>query len=89
VGGKIQPPRLVSSVLPVYPPIAQQAGVKGTVVIDTTIDQNGNVTKTRVISGPELLRGAALSALRQWKYEPSKLNGEAISVEMIVSIQFH
>jgi TonB family protein len=89
VGGKILPPRLVSSVLPMYPPIAQQAGVSGTVVIDTTIDKNGNVAKTRVISGPELLRNAALSALRQWKYEPSRLNGQPISVEMIVSIRFH
>ena len=89
VGGKIQPPRLVSSVLPVYPPIARQANITGTVVIDTTIDKDGNVAKTRVISGPELLRAAALSALRQWKYEPSKLNGQPISVEMIVSIQFH
>jgi TonB family protein len=89
VGGKILPPRLVSSVLPVYPEIAQQARVTGTVIIDTTVDKNGNVAKTRVISGPELLRGAALSALRQWKYQPSKLDGEPISVEMIVSIQFH
>lgn len=89
VGGRIQPPRLVSSVLPVYPPIAQQANVTGTVVIDTTIDKDGNVSKTRVISGPQLLRGAALSALRQWKYEPSKLNGQPISVEMVISIQFH
>jgi TonB family protein len=89
VGGKILPPRLVSSVLPVYPQIARQANVTGTVVIDTTIDKNGSVSKMRVISGPELLRQAALSALRQWKYEPSKLDGQAISVEMIVSIQFH
>lgn len=89
VGGKILPPRLISSVLPVYPEIAREASVTGTVVIDTTIDQRGNVAKMRVISGPELLRQAALSALRQWKYEPSKLNGQAISTEMIVSIQFH
>lgn len=89
VGGKIQPPRLVSSVLPVYPSIAQQANVVGTVVIDTTIDKTGHVSKMRVISGPELLRGAALSALRQWKYEPSRLNGEPISIQMVVSIQFH
>jgi TonB family protein len=89
VGGKILPPRLVSSVLPVYPEIAQQARVTGTVVIDTTVDKNGNVVKMRVITGPELLRGAALSALRQWKYQPSKLDGEPITVEMIVSIQFH
>ncbi|MGH9738393.1 MAG: TonB family protein [Candidatus Acidiferrales bacterium] len=89
VGGRIQPPRLVSSVLPMYPAIAQQANVTGTVVIDTTIDKNGDVSKMRVVSGPELLRGAALSALRKWKYEPSKLNGEPISVQMVVSIQFH
>lgn len=89
VGGKILPPRLVSSVLPVYPPIAQQAGVRGTVIIDTIIGKDGNVSKMRVISGPELLRSAALGALRQWKYEPSKLDGQIISVEMIVSIQFH
>lgn len=89
VGGKVQAPRLVSSVLPVYPQIAQQANVTGTVVIDTTIDKDGRVAKTRVISGPELLRGAALSALHQWKYEPSTLNGQPISVQMIVSIQFH
>lgn len=89
VGGKILPPRLISSVLPVYPEIARQAGVTGTIVIDTTIDQHGNVAKMRVISGPELLRQAAVSALRQWKYEPSRLNGQKISTEMIVSIQFH
>jgi TonB family protein len=89
VGGKILPPRLISSVLPTYPTLAQQAGVKGTVVVDTIIDKDGNVAKTNVISGPELLRQSALSALRQWKYEPSKLNGQPISVEMIVSIQFH
>ncbi|MGH9688519.1 MAG: TonB family protein [Candidatus Acidiferrales bacterium] len=89
VGGKIQPPRLVSSVLPVYPAIAQQANVTGTVVIETTINKDGNVSKMKVVSGPELLRGAALSALHQWKYEPSKLNGEPISVQMVVSIQFH
>jgi len=89
VGGKIQPPRLISSVLPVYPQIAQQANVSGTVVIDTTIDKNGNVSDMKVISGPTLLRGAALSALRKWKYEPSRLNGEPLAVKLVVSIQFH
>ncbi len=89
VGGKVLPPRLVSSVLPMYPQIAQQANVTGTVVIDTTVDKQGNVAKMKVISGPELLRAAALSALRQWKYEPSRLDGQPISVEMVVSIRFH
>jgi len=89
VGGKLQPPRLISSALPVYPAIAQQAGVTGTVVIDTTIDTNGRVEKMRVVSGPALLRGAALDALRKWKYAPSLLNGEPVAVQLVVSIQFH
>jgi TonB family protein len=89
VGGNILPPKLVSSVLPVYPPIAQQAGVTGAVVVDTTIGKDGRIAKMKVISGPELLRQSALNALRQWKYEPSKLNGQPISVEMVISIQFH
>ncbi|MGH9716323.1 MAG: TonB family protein [Candidatus Acidiferrales bacterium] len=89
VGGKVLPPRLISSVLPTYPSLAQQAGVTGTVVIDTTVDKEGRVAKMKVVSGPVLLRGAALSALRQWKYTPSRLNGQPISVKMIVSIRFH
>ena len=88
VGGKVQQPRLISSVLPVYPQIAQQAGVTGTVVIETTVDKDGHVSNMRVVSGPSLLRNAALSALRKWKYEPSQLNGEPVAVQMVVAIQF-
>jgi periplasmic protein TonB len=89
VGGELKPPRLVSSVLPVYPPVARDAGIEGDVVIDTTIDKTGRVTSTKVVSGPAVLRGPALDALRQWKYEPSKLNGEPVAVQMTVTIRFH
>jgi periplasmic protein TonB len=89
VGGELKPPRLVSSALPVYPAMARDAGIEGDVVIDTTIDKTGKVTATKVVSGPPMLRQAALEALRQWKYEPSKLNGEPVPVQMIVMIKFH
>jgi periplasmic protein TonB len=89
VGGELKPPRLLSSVLPVYPAVARDAGVEGDVVIDTTIDKSGKVTATKVVSGPPMLRQAALEALRQWKYEPSKLNGEPVPVQMTVTIKFH
>jgi protein TonB len=52
------------------------------------IDKAGNVTEARALSGPMLLRDAAVSALRQRKYAPSKLDGRPISVEMLVTIQF-
>jgi protein TonB len=54
-------------------------------VVDTT----GKVASMKVVSGPPMLRQAALDALRQWRYEPSMLNGEPVSVQMIVTIQFH
>jgi len=89
VGGEIKPPRLVSSVLPVYPAVARETGIEGDVVIDTTIDKTGKVTGMKVVSGNAMLRQAALDALRQWKYEPSKLNGEPVPVQMTVTIKFH
>jgi periplasmic protein TonB len=88
VGGQLKPPRLVHSVVPQYPDIARSANIQGTVVIDTVIDKLGRVVNMKVVSGPVLLRQAALDALKQWRYEPSKLDGQPTTVQMTVSIQF-
>jgi TonB family protein len=88
VGGDVKPPRVIYSLQPEYPDIAKMTNVEGTVVLDAVIDTAGNVVNARVISGPALLRKAALDSVKQWKYEPSKLDGQPTSVEMVVSIQF-
>jgi len=88
VGGNVKEPRLMSSVMPAYPIGAAQAGVQGDVVIETTIDKSGKVVKMHVLSGPTLLRQAALDALQRWKYEPSTLDGQAVDVQMQVTIKF-
>jgi protein TonB len=88
IGGDVKEPRLISSALPVYPIGARQAGVEGDVVVNTTIDKNGSVVGMKVVSGPVLLRQAALDALRRWKYEPSRLDGQPVAVEMQVIIKF-
>jgi protein TonB len=88
VGGDVKAPRAISSAAPAYPEIARQAGVEGNVVVRIVIDKAGNVTEAKALSGPMLLRDAAVSALRQRKYAPSKLDGHPISVEMLVTIQF-
>jgi len=75
--------------MPVYPSMARETGIEGDVVVDTTIDASGKVTTMKVLSGPPVLRQAALDALRQWKYAPSMLNGQPIPVEMTVTIKFH
>jgi periplasmic protein TonB len=89
VGGALKPPRLLSSVLPVYPAIARDTGIEGDIVVDTTIDAAGKVTAMKVISGPPVLRQSALDALRQWKYAPSMLNGQPVPVQMTVTLKFH
>jgi len=88
VGGEVRPPKVISSVPPIYPLMALQANVQGNVVVRITIDRAGSVSDAQAISGPAILRQAAVDALRQRKYAPSTLNGQPISVEMLVTIQF-
>jgi TonB family protein len=88
IGGNVKEPKLINSVAPVYPLTARSSGVQGDVVIDTTIDKSGNVVRVHVISGPAMLRPSALESLRRWKYEPSKLDGEPVEVQMQVTIKF-
>jgi protein TonB len=88
VGGKVQAPRLIHSVQPVFPILAKQARIQGTVQIDSVIDERGNVTQMRVVTGNPLLVPAAFDAVKEWKYQPTLLNGTPISVEMVVTVQF-
>lgn len=88
VGGKIDPPRQIYSADLKYPAIARAAKVEGVVVIDAIIDEQGNVVQAHVVSGPGLLIGAALETVGKWKYEPTRLNGEPVSVEMHVQVHF-
>jgi periplasmic protein TonB len=87
-GVPVKAPRLVSETKPVYPATARQAGVDGNVVVRIVIDKAGNVVDARAIAGPEMLRGAAVDAVRQWRYEPSTLNGQPVPVQMPVTIPF-
>src|SRR6202453_5529870 len=89
VGGLVKEPKLIFSTLPIYPSAAKNSNVQGDVVIRATIDKNGHVTHTEVVSGPVMLRPAALDALSRWRYEPSKLDGQPVSVQMLVTIRFH
>lgn len=87
-GVTVRAPRLISETKPVYPVTAQQAGADGNVVVRIVIDKAGNVVDARAVAGPEILLGAALDAVRQWRYEPSMLNGRPVPVQMQVTIPF-
>ncbi|HET8966886.1 MAG TPA: energy transducer TonB [Candidatus Acidoferrum sp.] len=88
VGGDVKVAKLLSSVPPVYPHMARTQRVSGDVTIDALIDVNGRVSTMRVISGPALLHDAAMSAVRQWKYQAASLNGVATATHLTVTVQF-
>jgi protein TonB len=88
VGGNVKPARLLSSVAPIYPQLARNQRVSGDVTIDASIDQNGRVSGTKVISGPALLHQAAIEAVRQWKYQAATLNGQPVAMHLTVTLQF-
>jgi protein TonB len=88
VGSNLKAPRQTFSVQPEYPPLAREAHVWGTVVVDAVIDEHGNVVGARALSGHPLLIPAALKAVLQWKYEPTLLNGTPVAVEMEVTVHF-
>jgi protein TonB len=88
-GSLLKAPRQTLSVNPEYPSLAKQTRIQGMVVVDAIIDEKGNVVQARVVSGHPLLIDAALKAVLQWKYEPTSLNGQPISVELQVQVHFN
>ena len=88
VGQGVKAPRLILGPQPVYPILARQARISGAVVIDAVIDTQGNIVEMRTVSGHPILALAAMEALRHWKYEPTILGGEAIPVELLVTLTF-
>ena len=88
VGGKVRPPRKVRHVPPVYPAIAQQAGVEGVVIVEAIIGIDGRVEQARVLRSQPLLDGAALAAVRQWEFSATTLNGVPVPVIMTVTVNF-
>jgi TonB family protein len=64
------PPALAKAFFPTYPPIAKAALITGDIRVRVTIDGNGDVTRTEILSGHKLLNDASVAAARQWKFEP-------------------
>ncbi len=89
VGGNVEAGKLIYSVNPSYPALATEARVQGVVVLEVTVDAQGNVESVKVLSGHPLLREAAVQAVKQWRYKPTHLNGEAVPVIADVTVRFN
>jgi len=88
VGGDIKPPRLVYQPELIYPPLARVAKTSGVVRIEAVIDEQGNVVEARAVEGPGLLIAAALKTVSEWRYEPTLLNGQPVSVRLTVFVKY-
>jgi len=88
VGGNVQAARLVNRVQPVYPPLAKQTRISGTVKLHAIIGKDGTVQQLQVVSGHPLLVQSALDAVKQWRYQPTLLNGDPVEVETEIDVIF-
>lgn len=88
VGGNVQAARLVNRVQPVYPPLARQTRISGTVKLHAIIGKDGSVQQLQVVSGHPLLVQSALDAVRQWRYQPTLLNGDPVEVDTEIDVIF-
>jgi TonB family protein len=90
VGGNIRAPRKIKDVRPVYPATMRDAGREGVVPLEAIIGRDGAVHSVRVLSAqihPDFALAAA-DAVRQWRFEPTLLNGKPVEVVMNVSVEF-
>jgi protein TonB len=88
VGEGLDRPRKIKYVEPVYPLRARKARVGGNVLIEATIGVDGRVHNARVVNSIAVLDQAALDAVRQWEFEPMRLNGVVVAVTMVIKVAF-
>ena len=88
VGGKVQEGKLVSGPRPVYPQLAIQARIQGTVRLEAVISRDGTILNLRAVSGHPLLIPAALAAVQRWVFRPTSLNGEPVEVATVIEVNF-
>jgi periplasmic protein TonB len=88
VGGNISRPEKLKDVAPVYPAIARMSRVQGVVIIQAVIDTDGRVRDAKILKSIPLLDEAAIEAVRQWEYVPTRLNGVPVPVVMTVTVNF-
>jgi len=79
---------LIRKVNPIYPPLARQARISGTVVLRAVISKDGSIENLTLVSGHPMLAPAAIDAVKQWKYKPYLLNGEPVEVDTEVQVNF-
>jgi len=88
ISGGVLNGKAISLPKPPFPPVARAAKVSGTVVVQVTVDENGNVISAQPVSGHPLLQAAAVAAARSAKFSPTKLSGQPVKVTGVLTYNF-
>jgi len=88
MGGLVEQGKLISGPRPIYPPLARQARIEGTVRLEAVISRDGTILNLRAVSGHPMLVPAAVAAVRQWIFRPTSLNGEPVEVATVIDVNF-
>jgi TonB family protein len=88
LGGNVEPARLLTRSIPIYPALAKTARIQGIVVLEAAISETGELENITVVSGHPLLIDSAVEAVRQWRYEPAKLDGSPTRSSVRISVNF-
>jgi TonB family protein len=88
IGGMVQSANLIRKVTPVYPPLAKQARIQGTVRFTALIGADGNVANLQLVDGHPLLVESAREAVAQWQYKPTLLNGNPAEVITQIDVNY-
>jgi protein TonB len=86
---RIDPAMLVHRVEPVYPTLARQLGRAGRVELRAVIATDGTIQSLQVVSGDPLFYKSAMDAVRQWRYRPTVLNGEAVEIDTFITVIYN
>jgi protein TonB len=81
-------PEAVTRTAPVYPDIAREAGVDGTVMVQALVGKDGKVHDVRVAKSIPMLDAAAVAAVRQWVFKPALSNNKPVAVWVAVPVKF-
>lgn len=79
---------LIHRVQPEYPSIALGMHLSGAVRLHAVIGTDGSVREIEVVNGNPIFIPSALAAIRQWRYQPTRLSGEAVEVETYITVEF-
>src|SRR6476620_5712279 len=88
ISGGVLNGKAISLPKPSYPPIAKAAHASGTVTVQVTIDENGNVISAHAVSGHPLLQAVAVAAAREARFSPTKLSGQPVKVTGVITYNF-